>query len=163
MLANEERPPDAPKGEPARPARPSFAASQASAVAREVQALDDLDLEGLRAHWRRRFGEVPKLRSPELLRLMLAWKIQASAWGGLDGSVRRRLRRTGAEDGSQLDLPVGSRLGREWQGVLEEVDVTSEGYVWRGQSYPSLSAVARAITGTRWNGPRFFGLRGEGT
>jgi hypothetical protein len=128
-------------------------------VAREVEALAGLDLEGLRAAWRGRYGCPPPLRSVELLRLMLAWRVQAEAFGALDRETRRRLRRRGATEAEGLTLGVGARLRREWQGRVIEVEVEATGFRWQGTLYPSLSAAATAIAGTRWNGPRFFGLR----
>ena len=130
------------------------------AILREVEALEGLDLDGLRAAWRARYGAPPSLRSVELLRLMLAWRLQAEAYGGLDRETRRRLKRRGAIEAEGLALGVGARLRREWQGRIIEVEVEPSGFRWQGTLYPSLSAAATAIAGTRWNGPRFFGLRG---
>jgi hypothetical protein len=129
------------------------------AVTREVEALAGLDLEGLRAAWRARYGAPPPIRSVELLRLMLAWRIQAAACGGLDRETRRSLKRRGAPEPEGLALGVGARLRREWQGRIVEVEVEASGFRWQGTLYPSLSAAATAIAGTRWSGPRFFGLR----
>jgi hypothetical protein len=133
------------------------------AVTRAVEALEDLDLAGLRAAWRTRYGTPPPLRSVEILRLMLAWRIQAEAFGALDRTTRRQLRRRGALKPVGLDLGVGARLRREWQGRVVEVEVEPTGFRWQGTLYPSLSAAATAIAGTRWNGPRFFGLREPGS
>ena len=127
---------------------------------RQVGALTGLDLEGLRAAWRARYGIPPELRSVELLRLMLAWRLQAEAFGGLDRDARRQLKRRGALEVEGLALGVGARLRREWQGRTVEVEVEAKGFRWQGTLYPSLSAAATAIAGSRWNGPRFFGLRG---
>lgn len=129
------------------------------AVEREVEALAALDLDGLREEWRTRFGPPPPLRSVSLLRLTLAWRIQALAFGGLDHEARRQLKRTGAIEAEGLALGVGAKLRREWKGKLIEVEVEQKGFRWNGALYPSLSAAATAIAGTRWNGPRFFGLR----
>lgn len=126
----------------------------------EVRALDALDLEGLRAVWRSKFGPVPKLRSVELLRLMLAWRIQARATGGLDLTVRRALERRGATERPGRSLGLGAVLRRDWQGETIEVVVEANGFRHAGRLYPSLTAVAEAVTGTRWSGPRFFGLKG---
>jgi hypothetical protein len=128
-------------------------------VAVEVEALDRLDLEGLRGVWRERFGPPPRLRSVELLRLSLAWCMQAEVHGGLDHDTRRQLRRSGAVQAVGLELGAGARLRREWQGRMVEVVVAEDGFRWEGKAYPSLSAAATAIAGSRWNGPRFFGLR----
>jgi hypothetical protein len=126
----------------------------------EVEALAQLDLEGLRAAWRSRgCGPVPSLRSPELLRLMLAWRIQAAMLGGLDPAIRRQLRRRGPLAAEGLDLGIGARIRRNWQGGTVEVEVVDGGFRWNGTVYRSLSAAATAIAGVRWNGPRFFGLR----
>lgn len=129
------------------------------AITREVEALAGLNLEGLRTAWRTRFGAPPPIRSVELLRQMLAWRIQAAACGGLDRETRRRLKRRGALEPEGLALGVGARLRREWQGRIVEVEVEASGFRWQGTLYPSLSAAATAIAGTQWNGPRFFGLR----
>ncbi len=132
----------------------------ADAITTEVQALERLDLEGLRRVWRERIGEPPRLRSKELLCLLLAWRIQSDAWGDIPSSVRRVLRQPTPAVGPSR-LSVGLKITREWQGRRHDVETTTSGFVWEGETYPSLSAVARAITGTKWNGPRFFGLREE--
>ena len=131
----------------------------ADPITEEVRALTRLDLEGLRAEWRRRIGPPPALRSPELLRRMLGWEIQAAAFGGLDAETRRRLRRPPSTKTPAATPTPGTRLAREWKGVTHEVEVRADGYLHAGHRYRSLSEVARAITGSRWNGPRFFGLR----
>ena len=128
-------------------------------IVRDVEALEHLDLEGLRALWRDRFGTRSRLRSPELLRLSLAWRMQAEALGGLDHETRRRLRRRGRVQAEGLELGVGAKLRREWQGRRVEVEVEADGFRWEDRTYASLSAVATAIAGSRWNGPRFFGMR----
>lgn len=119
----------------------------------------EIDLHSLRQVWRQRFGPPPRLRSAELLALALAYRLQAEQAGGLDGEIRRSLRRPGAAR-AMSPLTPGTKLAREWMGVRHEVVVEPDGKLtWSGQHYDSLSQVARAITGTRWNGPRFFGLR----
>lgn len=126
---------------------------------REIEQLRLLGLEGLRSFWRERFGAPPSNRSPELLRYMIAWRLQAAVHGDLDRTTKRQLDRTGpvAVEGSQLG--VGAVITREWQGLRHDVIVTEDGFRWNGRIYRSLSAVAKAITGTKWNGPKFFGLR----
>ena len=125
----------------------------------DLRDLDILDLEGLRAVWRKAWGPPPPLRSPALLRLAIAWRLQAERAGGLDRDTRRRLK------GSGPVLPAGAELGpgtiftREWKGRRVEVVREAGGFRHDGTLYPSLSAAASAIAGTRWNGPRFFGLR----
>lgn len=131
----------------------------AEAINEEVRALARLDLEGLRAEWRRRYGPPPRLRSPDLVRRMLAWRIQVAAFGGLDAETRRQLRRPSAARALAPAPTPGTRISREWQGVVHEVEVVAGGFVHDGRQFASLSEVARAITGSRWNGPRFFGLR----
>jgi hypothetical protein len=125
----------------------------------EVEALLRLDLAGLRAVWARAYGPPPKLRSVELLRFMLAWRLQAAAAGGLDRAARRQLARTGGLEAEGLHLGCGATLVRSWKGHRIEVEVAEGGFCWEGRLYPSLSACATAIAGSRWNGPRFFGLR----
>lgn len=130
----------------------------ADRVAAEVRALERLDLHGLRDEWRRRYGEPPKMRSKELLARLLAWRIQADAFGGLDAATIRLLT---SEKPPPLPptLASGSRITREWQGRVHEVDVLADRFRYEGRNYRSLSQIAREITGTRWNGLRFFGLR----
>ena len=125
----------------------------------EIRSLEVLGLRGLRSLWAVHFGPPPKLRSEELLRLMLAWRLQAEALGGLMPETRRRLSRRGAIAPEGRALGDGAILRRDWQGRQIEVVVRADGFLWDGKTYPSLSAIARAATGTRWNGPRFFGLR----
>lgn len=133
--------------------------SREARITEEVRALERLDLEGLRQAWRRRYGPPPKVRSPELLRLSLAWRIQAEALGGLDANVRRRLRQGPGAPARTDYIGDGARIVREWRGVIYEVERVASGYRWNGQVHPSLSAVAQAITGVKRNGPKFFGLR----
>lgn len=132
--------------------------SREAAITAEVQALERLDLEGLRDEWGRRWGPPPKLRSVQFLQLLMAWRIQAEAFGGLDYPTRKAL--LGRTVVSKIDLQPGGRVAREWKGERHEVEVVEAGFRYRDQIYRSLSEVAREITGTRWNGLRFFGLRG---
>jgi hypothetical protein len=134
----------------------------AADIAIDIAGLAALDLDALRGRWRARRGRAIALRSPELLRLLLAWDLQAEALGGLDAETRRRLRRRGRVQAEGLELGVGARLRRSWRGAPVEVLVEEDGFRWEDRLYPSLSAVATAIAGSRWNGPRFFGLRGAG-
>lgn len=130
-------------------------------IAAEVAGLEAMGLEGLRAVWKARYGPPPKLRAPRLLRLNLAWRIQAEAFGGLDAETKRRLRRGGAGASAADRLQPGVRLTREWKGVPHEVVVEEGGFRYDGRSWKSLSEIARHISGSRWNGPRFFGLRAD--
>ena len=131
-------------------------------IEREIEALARLDLDGLRAVWGQRFGSTPRLRSVELLRLSLAWRIQAITLGGLDRDTRRQLQRRGPVKVEGLQLGVGTRLRRVWQGQTIEVVVEADGFRFGDKVFASLSAAATAIAGSRWNGPRFFGLRQPG-
>lgn len=131
---------------------------KAERIAAEVYALERMDLHGLRSEWRKRYGEPPKMRSTELLARLLAWRIQADAFGGLDAATIRMLK----SDRRIRPRPIlepGTQLTRQWQGRLHQVDVLANGFRYQGSDYRSLSQIARAITGTRWNGLRFFGLR----
>ena len=125
----------------------------------EVAALEELDLHQLRQKWRERFGAPPTFRSTDMLRLLLAWRIQAVAFGGLDRETREALRRTGPVVAEGQDLGIGATLRRTWNGEDHIVTVVDSGFEWKGRTFKSLSAVATSIAGTRWNGPRFFGLR----
>lgn len=124
-----------------------------------VSEIEQLGLEGLRKFWGQRYGPPPSLRSVPILRMLLAWRVQTEALGGLDGESRRTLGRKGKIRAEGLDLGIGARLTRQWQGRSHEVLVEVGGFRWEGQTYRSLSAVATAIAGSKWNGPRFFGLR----
>jgi len=120
-----------------------------------------MDLEQLREFWRRRYGAPPPLRSVPIMRMQLAWRVQAEVFGGLDQDTRRALARTGAVEAEGKHLGIGARLSRTWRGRQVEVVVEEQGFRWNEQIFPSLSAAATAIAGSRWNGPRFFGLRDE--
>lgn len=125
----------------------------------EVGALARLDLHRLRYEWERRYGAPPRFRSTDLFRLMLAWRMQASVHGGLDGTTVSALRRKGAVEAEGRELGIGAKLRRTWNGGEVVVTVTDDGFAWNGRTFKSLSAAATAIAGSRWNGPRFFGLR----
>jgi hypothetical protein len=125
----------------------------------QVRALERADLTTLREIWAERVGAVPKVRSPDMLRRVLAWRIQAEAYGGLDRDLRRQLRQTSEPAVGGPILRPGVRLTREWAGCLHEVEVQESGFLYAGRRYASLSKIASEITGVRWNGPRFFGLR----
>lgn len=134
-------------------------ANNLQVVEAAVRALDGLDLAGLRAAWPARFGAPPKLRSVELLRMMLAWRLQTEVQGGLTPETKRQLARRGLVAPEGRAQGVGTILRRSWEGRQIEAIVEQGGFRFEGQLYASLSAIARAATGTRWNGPRFFGLR----
>ena len=127
-------------------------------AAAAVAQLIDMPLGDLRAKWQGRYGPPPKHRAADLLRRVLAWRIQADAFGDLDGATRRILSKE--QNVLRPSAQPGMRLAREWAGRRYEVVVIESGVVFEGQTFGSLSEVARHITGRRWNGPRFFGLRG---
>lgn len=120
--------------------------------------------EALSAAWPGGVGRPPPGASRQLLELAAAWSIQAKRHGGLQRTTQAKLKRLA--DGRASSDPVrsrpavkpGTRLVREWNGRTHMVDATADGFVYADKPYRSLSAVARAITGARWSGPRFFGL-----
>ncbi len=122
----------------------------------------------LREIWRDLMGTEPPPFTRRYLETRLSYRIQELAYGGLKPETRKRLAELAEKwDGDNsakrrirhdLKPIAGTRLIREWQGEEYVVTVTSDGYEWQGRPYQSLSAIARAITGTRWNGPVFFGL-----
>ncbi|MGX7926910.1 DUF2924 domain-containing protein [Tsuneonella sp. HG094] len=128
-------------------------------VAHVVVAIGGMDLEQLRAEWRRRYGALPRLRSVPIMRQLLAWRVQAEAYGGLEADTRKALARTGAAAPEGQHLGIGARLTRKWNGRTIEVVVEEAGFRFEDRLFPSLSAAATAIAGSKWNGPRFFGLR----
>jgi hypothetical protein len=132
----------------------------------KLDALAAMDTDGLRREWRRLYRSNPPRRlKRDLMALAIAWKLQEQVYGGLSAALRRRIGKLGkeleAEGGGQntaIRLKPGAKLVREWGGETHTVLVTDEGFEWRGQACRSLSMIAREITGTRWSGPRFFGL-----
>ena len=135
----------------------------------DLQAVATARLSEMRDIWSERLDEdPPSLRSREIFRRMLAYRLQEAVHGGLSAVSRRKLddletRRTGPAAPKPAHAPIrlgsGAKVIREWKGVPHEVWVIAGGYMHQGETYKSLSEVARAITGTRWNGPLFFGLR----
>lgn len=128
----------------------------------EINSLECLTRPALLARWRDvHRTEPPKHLSRDLLLRGLTYALQEQSVGGLTRAERKALRSLAIEGGNQRPRAFrsGTRLYREWQGVSHEVLITDNGCRWRGKDYQSLSEVARAITGTRWSGPRFFGLR----
>jgi Protein of unknown function (DUF2924) len=133
-------------------------------VRAEVEMLQSLDKDDLRARWRKMFGkDPPPALTKDLLGRMIAWRIQERFYGGHDKATIRLLDGLARGQAAKLDagprLKPGTVLMREHRGVRHTVTVVPDGFIWQDQTYPSLSTAARAITGTSWNGPRFFGLR----
>ncbi|MEW9920978.1 DUF2924 domain-containing protein [Marimonas sp. MJW-29] len=145
------------------PAHKTQASGSHPATVTDISILEDLDLQELRLFWGQHFGDPPGLRSVELLRLMLAWRIQAMTQGGLPYETRRKLSGRGPVQPEGMQFGIGTVFARDWQGQRVEVVLEPDGFRYDGQVYPSLSAAATAIAGTRWNGPRFFGLRKAST
>ena len=139
----------------------------ASNLETELVHLDGLGLAELRAIWAERFGKPPIIASTEVTRRWLAWELQAAKLGGFDAGTRRRLRqlarsmnaKSTADTHTNLALKPGTILTREWADATHRVTVLEEGFSWKGQPWRSLSEIASTITGTRWSGPRFFGLK----
>ena len=136
-----------------------------------LAALKTMALPELKAEWRTLFGTEPPGYNRRFLESRLAYRIQELANGGLKPETRKRLEALGERFSNRNItrrrirddiIPIaGTRLLREWQGVEHTVTVLTEGYEWQGRPYRSLSAIARAITGTRWNGLVFFGLKSQ--
>ncbi len=136
-------------------------------VTRELAALNNKSIEELRTIWATRHHRpAPLIQSADVLRRILAWQIQVRTLGDLDAQSSSRLARLKSAHrrgkpvtpSPSLGLRPGSILTREWRGRAHRVLVLDEGFEHRGDHYRSLSQVARAITGTQWSGPRFFGL-----
>ena len=132
-----------------------------AAVAAEIARIRSLPLDGVRRHWRAVFGRTPPAGlSKHLLGHMIACRIQEQAFGGLDRESLTFLDGLARRHGPpRRHLKPGTVLVRDYQGQRHTVTVARDGFDWQGTIYPSLSAIARAITGTAWSGPRFFALR----
>ena len=144
-----------------------------TSVGDEIAHLRGLDLNGLRARWQSVFQRpAPSHLTRHLLFAVITYRIQADRFGDLDHETKQVLDRTVAKeagpamsarlasfDQKRTELTPGTVLVREWDRRSQRVMVMADGFAWNSQTYDSLSKVAFAITGTRWNGPRFFGLR----
>ena len=130
-----------------------------------VSHLETMDRAALLAAWSDVFtSPAPKGMSRTFLRRFLAFELQARRSGGLSKNVEtalKRTERTAAPKTTSAALKPGGRLLREWNGVTHVVEVSDSGFVWKGETWRSLSVIAREITGAHWSGPRFFGLNGK--
>jgi Protein of unknown function (DUF2924) len=147
--------------------------STRTSVEDEIAHLRGLDLKGLRSRWQSVFQRsAPAHLTRYLLFAVIAYRIQVDRYGDLDHATRQVLERTNSRearpamsarlasfDQKRTELTPGTVLVREWDRRSQRVMVMADGFAWNGQTYDSLSMVAFAITGTKWNGPRFFGLR----
>jgi hypothetical protein len=144
-----------------------------TSVEDEIAHLRGLDLRGLHVRWQSIFQKrAPTHLTRHLLFAVIAYRLQADRFGDLDHATKQVLDRTIAKkagstmssrlasfDQKRAELTPGTVLVREWDRQSQRVMVMANGFAWNGQTYDSLSKVAFAITGTKWNGPRFFGLR----
>jgi hypothetical protein len=144
-----------------------------SSVEDEIAHLRGLNLKGLRLRWQGIFQRpAPAHLTQHLLFAVIAYRLQADRFGDLDHATKQMLNglvakevgpalsaRLASFDQKRTKLTPGTVLVREWDRQSQRVMVLADGFAWNGQTYDSLSKVAFAITGTRWNGPRFFGLR----
>jgi Protein of unknown function (DUF2924) len=156
-----------------RKQRPTGRTSTQPSIEDEIVYLRDLDLRGLRSRWQSVFQRAaPAHLTPLLLFAIIAYRLQADRFGDLDHACKKMLNgaitkevgpalstRLASFDQKRARLTPGTVLVREWDRQSQRVMVLANGFAWNGQIYDSLSKVAFAITGTKWNGPRFFGLR----
>jgi Protein of unknown function (DUF2924) len=164
-----------PIGPGERMSRPAPASRWADSLDALVAGLADLDVDKLRLQWRNHLGGIPPVHLPRwLLARVLAQRIQIATLGGLDRATLQAIRQSkgGGEDSDGrpfaprnpatkegVGLKAGALLVREWNGEPQRVMVLEKGFAWNGKTYGSLSQIAKAMTGTSWNGHRFFGLR----
>ena len=145
----------------------SHAGSETSLTS-ELTAIAMMTYTELHLAWRRHYRAVPpKKMGRDILELGIAWKIQENKLGGLGAAVKRQIAELARTMEAKSDLAKpraislkpGARLLRTWEGVTHEVMVVDDGFIWSGKMWRSLSVIAHEITGTRWSGPRFFGLK----
>jgi DUF2924 family protein len=139
-----------------------------AALVREIEELQEASSANLKERWRALYrSEPPRRMSRDLLIRALAYRIQEKALGGLKPSTRRLLTKVAADASARRPIQVapeprlkpGTVLLREWHGTQHQVIVREDGIVFNGKQYKSLSQVAYRITGTKWSGPLFFGLK----
>lgn len=127
-----------------------------------IEALAQMGRKGLLDLWPKVMGTVvPRSMSQGLLRRFLAFELQARNFGGLGKADLAEIVRlgVGSSRSKTARMAQGSRFLREWNGVTHVVELTEAGYLWSGEVYTSLSAIAKSITGAHWSGPRFFGVK----
>jgi hypothetical protein len=143
-------------------------ASEDTALEAEIRRLPDLGLDELRARWKTLFGHpAPKSLRRDFLARAVAYQMQVEAYGGLSETTKRRLReiaaavRRGDADAAGIGSQTrpGTQMIRQWKDKTHTVTALSDGFEWDGRVYKSLSAIAKAITGTNWNGYAFFGIK----
>ncbi len=150
------------------PAVATLVSKSTAELEAKLTALTVVDGDGLRAEWRRLYRSHPPLHiRRDLLVLAIAWKLQEKVYGGLTAAQKRKLADIAEElkkggnlsAGPAIRMKPGLRLVREWRGETHTVLVLEDGFEWNGKRRRSLSAIAWEITGTRWSGPLFFGLK----
>lgn len=142
---------------------------QAKQLSEKIAILPGMDKGDLIEIWNKVFpAPPPPTLRKQLIVPILAYRLQEKAYGGLSNTARKRLREIADSlarakvfpiDKRSPEVQTGSKFIRSWGGEMHEVFATDGGYQYRGQSFKSLSSIARQITGTRWSGPAFFGLR----
>jgi len=140
-------------------------AAEPATIKKTIEATLSLDIESLRIAWRSKFRRDGTGLSRDVLLRMLVWRIQEQAFGGYDRPTEIALRRYAGSDGNLggngcgRHVRTGAVLVREYQGARHTVTVVPDGFVWQEKTYSNLTTIACEITGVKWNGPRFFGLR----
>lgn len=147
--------------------RPAWISSRPTDIENQVEALTRLDPAGLRDCWRRTFGRLAQAGlGRDFMVRVLAYRLQADSLGDLDRKTARTLEQLAAGNAEAVardrspgrNLQPGTELVREYQGQHHRVSVVQDGFAWNGATYGTLSGVAKAITGSNWNGYAFFGL-----
>jgi hypothetical protein len=134
-------------------------------VASRVAALETISMKELKALWLEWFGQSIETNSREYLVSRLAYRVQELAYGGLSTATKQKLKdvtKKAKPKNNKINMPpIGTQLIREYQGVEHSVTVVKEGFKYQGHIFKSLSPIAKQITGTKWSGPLFFGLKGK--
>lgn len=137
-----------------------------SKLEKQIDAIEELPRDELITRWSKMHGCLPPkgMNTPMLVRAA-AYQVQAKRLGGLKRETHKALLAIANGEAHKPPLPKpelkpGMRLMREWHGKTHQVEVLENGFEWQGEIYTSLSAIAKAITGAKWSGPRFFGLQG---